>query len=80
MAIDELYSRLTSVFCKVFDLETLELNPALTAEDVDGWDSLNHVRLMVSVQREFGVKFSAAEVHKLENVGDLAALIQQKAS
>jgi len=80
MARDEVYSRLTSVFCKVFDLEALELDPALTADDVDGWDSLNHVRLMVSVQREFGVKFSAAEVRGLKNVGELVALIQQKAA
>ena len=59
--------------------DALEASPQLMADDVDGWDSLNHIRLMLAVQKRFGVKFSAAEVGKLGNVGDLVALVRAKA-
>jgi acyl carrier protein len=54
------------------------VTPALTAKDVDGWDSLAHIRLMLTVERAFKVKFSTPEIGKLENVGGLVALIQEK--
>jgi len=72
----QLYSRLTSVFHDVFDDETIEVTPQLTAMDVDGWDSLTHIRLILTVEKAFKVKFSTSEIGKLENVGQLAALIK----
>jgi acyl carrier protein len=72
----QLYSRLTSVFHDVFDDETIEVTPQLTAKDVDGWDSLTHIRLILTVEKAFKVKFSTSEIGKLENVGQLAALIK----
>lgn len=68
--------RLTKVFHDVFDDETIVLHPEMTADEVDGWDSLNHIRLVVSVEKEFGVKFSAAAIGGLKNVGDFITLIQ----
>ena len=47
----------------------------LTADQVDGWDSFAHLRVLMTVERAFGVKFSAGEVDGLKNVGDLANLI-----
>ena len=58
---------------------TIVIRPDLTAKEVDEWDSLNHVRLMLTVERTFGIKFSAAEIGKLKNVGDLVELISAKA-
>jgi len=75
----DIYQTMTAIFREVFEGDALEATPQLTADDVDGWDSLNHIRLMLAVQKRFGVKFSAAEVGKLANVGDLVALVRAKA-
>jgi acyl carrier protein len=72
------YQRLTSIFRDVFDDDSLELTPELTAKDVDGWDSLTHLRLLLSAEQAFRVKFTTAEIGKLQNVGDLASLIQSR--
>ena len=77
---DDVYPQLTEIFRNVFDDDTIVAAPELTARDVPGWDSLSHIRLMLSVERAFRVKFSAAEVGKLNTVGDLAALVQKKTS
>jgi acyl carrier protein len=73
------YDKLTTVFRDVFDEDDLVLTPGMTADDVDGWDSLSHIRLVLAVSKAFGVKFSASEVGGLKNVGEFAALIQSKA-
>ena len=74
----QIYTRLSEIFESVFDDDSIQLSPALTAKDVDGWDSLTHIRLMLTVERSFKVKFSTSEIGKLENVGGLAALIKEK--
>ena len=73
-----LYEQLTAIFRDVFDDDSLELRPELTAKDVDGWDSLTHLRLLLSAERTFGVKFTVAEIGQMENVGDLANLIEAR--
>lgn len=78
VASPELYDRLTEVFHDVFDDADIVLSPQLTADDVDGWDSLTHIRLVLSVQKEFGVTFSSGDVTQMKNVGDLADLIAKK--
>ena len=77
---EEVYERLTSVFHDVFGDDEIVLTPTLTAKDVDGWDSLTHVRLMLTVERAFSIRLSAAEIGRLDNVGDLAELISRKMS
>jgi acyl carrier protein len=72
------YEKLTSVFRDVLDEDDLVLTPGMTADDVDGWDSLSHVRLVLAVSKVFGVKFSAAEVGQLKNVGEFVEMIQSK--
>ena len=78
MESTEVYSRLNDLFRNVFDNDEMVITPELTASDVDGWDRLRHVRLMLTIERAFGIKFSAYEVNKLRNVGQLAKLIQDK--
>ena len=68
--------RLTHVFHDVFGDETIVLHPGMTADEVDGWDSLNNIRLLVSVEKAFGVRFSAAARGDLKNVGELIELIK----
>ena len=74
----EFQHKLTSVFRDVFDDEDLVLRPDLTAEDVDSWDSLSNLRLMLTIEKTFKMKFTASEIAKLKNVGDLEGLIRSK--
>ncbi|PXW27250.1 acyl carrier protein [Paraburkholderia caballeronis] len=73
-----IYEQLRPIFDDVFDAGDVALAAGTTADDVDGWDSLNHVRLMLAVQKRFNVKFAAHEIGALENVGELVALIRRK--
>jgi acyl carrier protein len=60
--MEETLSRLTKVFRDVFDDDDLVISPATTATDVDGWDSINHVNLVLAVEREFKVLLSASGI------------------
>lgn len=78
MDTQAIYTRLNGIFHDVFDDDSIEVRPDLTADGVDGWDSLSHIRLMLTIERSFGIKFSAAEIGKLENVGQLVEVIKAK--
>ena len=78
MNTDAYYAKLSPIFRDVFDDDSLVVTPELTARDVSEWDSLNHIRLVVAIEKAFGLKFSAAEVQRLKNVGEFVALIQAK--
>lgn len=70
--------KLTQIFRTLFNQDDLVLRDDLTAEDVPGWDSLNHVNLIIQVEQEFGIRFSNEEVTSLQNVGQLQELIEAK--
>ena len=78
MNSDAIYAKLTDILRDVFDEDDLVATPDLTADDVDGWDSLSHLRLVLTVQKIFGVKFSAAETGGFKRLGDLASLVAAK--
>jgi acyl carrier protein len=73
-----IYATLTQVFRDVFD-DDIELRPDLSANEVDGWDSLTHIRLMLTVEKTFHVKFSTSDLGALKDVGDLVRLIEKRA-
>jgi acyl carrier protein len=75
----QIYTRLTQIFEDVFDADAIKLTPELTAKDVDGWDSITHIRLILTIERAFKIKLSTSEIGKLENVGGLVALIKARA-
>jgi acyl carrier protein len=75
----QVYARLTDIFHEVFDDDSIKVTPELSAADVDGWDSLTHIRLILTVEKAFKVKFSTSEIGKLKNVGDLVDLISAQA-
>jgi len=79
LTASEVYQRLTTVLQEVFDDDELQATPDLTASDVEGWDSLKHVRLILSVEKAFHISFAASEVGNLKNIGELATLIEAKA-
>jgi acyl carrier protein len=70
--------KLTPIFRTVFDDENLTIHANTTAQDIEGWDSLTNIRLMVSIEKTLGLRFSAAEISSLENVGAMAELILSK--
>lgn len=78
MSQTEIYEKLTDVFRDVFDDEDLTPTAQMSADDVEEWDSLSHIRLMLSVEKAFGVRFSTVELGGLKTVGDLAGLVQTK--
>jgi acyl carrier protein len=75
----QIYAKLSEVFQDVFDEDSINVTPELSARDVDGWDSLTHIRLILTVEKAFKIKFSTSEIGRLQNVGDLVALIKVRA-
>jgi acyl carrier protein len=80
MTDEELYAGLNDIFRQVLDDDSIDLKPTMTADDVDGWDSMNHIFIVVEIERRFGIKFQAAEMEELKNVGELATLVHEKAA
>lgn len=76
--MNDVHTRLTAIFRDVFDDESLVLRDDLTAEDVENWDSLTHINLIVAIEKEFRIRFTTAEVSGLKNVGELEALAAAK--
>lgn len=75
---NNLQNRLIEVFKKTFELKELEWNANLTAEDIDGWDSITHLDLIVNTEKEFGIEISGFDVMGLQNIGDLLTLVERK--
>ena len=71
MTREEIYVKLNEVFQDVFDDEDITVNDCTVAADVDGWDSLEHINLIVAVERCFGIKFTMGETTGLKNVGEM---------
>jgi acyl carrier protein len=71
---------LTEVFRIVFEDDTIVLYPEMTANDVEGWDSLSHILLILAIENKFKIKFSQKELLTLKNVGSLVYLIENKTS
>ena len=72
--------KLSNVFRVLFNLPDIELNDNLTAKDISGWDSFNHVNLIINIEEEFNVRFSNSEVGDLQSVGNLKTLLASKIS
>ncbi len=78
MDADEITRRLTQVFREVFDDDGIVLTPGTSAADVDGWDSVANIRLMVSVEEEFRLRFDVGEFQDYRDVGDLLAGVARR--
>jgi acyl carrier protein len=69
---------LTDVFRTVFDDPSIELNPEMTANDVEGWDSLSHINLILAIELRFDIQFFQKELLTFKTVGDLMDSIKRK--
>ena len=74
----QIVERLQPIICDCLDLDDLEIHRALTADEVEGWDSVAHVRIILAVERAFRIRFSASEVGSFQDVGDLIDSIRRK--
>jgi acyl carrier protein len=70
--------QLNEIFQQVFDDDTIEIAPQMTANDVDGWDSLTHMNLITAIEVHFGIRFSQRELPTFKNIGDLLNAIETK--
>lgn len=75
MTREEAYERLNKVFQDVFDDETIEVHDETTADDIDEWDSFEHINLVVAVEDEFSFKIPMGKVVTMKNVGEMIDLI-----
>ena len=75
---DEILTIVREILVSVLKHERFEMRDELVARDVDGWDSLSHMAIIVAIEERFGFKFKLKELNKLTNMGALVALIQSK--
>jgi acyl carrier protein len=79
MSGDELiWGRVRGVLVEVFGDDDIVVGPSTTAADVDGWDSVSNIVVLVALEREFGIRFNTGEMAALANVGQLVALIEAR--
>ena len=75
MTREEVYETLNGVFQDVFDDESIEVHDETTSDDIEDWDSLEHINLIAAVEQEFGVKFNLGQVVSMKNVGEMVDII-----
>lgn len=75
---NEILTKLTNVFQEELDNEEIVLNADTTADDVEEWDSLSHIQLIVAVEKAFGIRFTSSEIQSWNNVGEMADSIASK--
>ncbi len=76
---EEITAKLTEVFRDVFDDEEIVLSDATTADDIEAWDSLEHISLIAAVEKAFKMRFTMREVSGMKNVGEMIDILMQRA-
>lgn len=74
----EIFERLNEIFVDILDLEKVDLTEETCSDDIDEWDSLSHIQLIVAIEKDFGLKFKAQEMLSWNNVGAMVDCIQSK--
>jgi acyl carrier protein len=77
---DEAIARLTEVLRDIMDDDSLEYSDSLTADDVEGWDSLSHVRFLIAIEKAFGFRFTSGEIDGFKNLGEVLDVIVKRAT
>jgi acyl carrier protein len=78
MQTAKIYAQLTDLFRELFSDDDIVLRPETTAKDIEGWDSFNHLSVMVAVETRFNVKMKTSELEKFANVSELVSVIETK--
>ena len=77
---ENIKEKLQSVFIEVFDDEDLTICDSTNSDDIEDWDSLNHIALVLSIEKCFYIRFMTGEVQSLNDVGDMIKLLEEKTS
>ena len=70
--------KLANSFHRVFENDSIVLTDEMTAKDVEGWDSLAHINLIMDVEEEFGLRFTVDDIADLKNVGEMIQMLERK--
>ncbi len=75
MDANTIYQKLNVIFRDLFDDDSIVVTPKTTAKDIEGWDSLEHITLIATVERTFKIKFKMGEISSMKNVGQMVQII-----
>ena len=78
MERQEIFEKLNEIFCDVLDLDEVKLTDETSADDIEEWDSLSHIQLIVAIEKEFKLKFTSKEIMSWKNVGEMVDCILTK--
>lgn len=78
MTREEVFKKLDEVFQDVFDDDSIMVNENTTSNDIEDWDSLEHINLVVAVEKKFDMKFNMGEVNSMKNVGEMVDIILKR--
>ena len=78
MERQEIFEKLNEIFCDVLDLDEVELTDESSADDIEEWDSLSHIQLIVAIEKAFKIKFTSKEIMSWKNVGEMVDCILTK--
>ena len=77
MTREDIFEAVTEIFRDVFDDDELVIGDETNSSDIEDWDSLEHIELVINMEKHFNLKFNIKEVNKLQNVGEMVDLIQR---
>ena len=80
MEMEKIYEGLNEIFRDVFDDDSIVVTETTTAADIEDWDSLANINIIVSIESEFNIKFSVEEMSTMKNVGEMAKIISERMS
>lgn len=78
MTKEEIYATLDKVFQEVFEDDSIHVGPETTANDIEDWDSLEHINLVVAIEKQFQMKFTMGEITTMKNVGEMVEILQNR--
>lgn len=78
MTRQDILDQLTEIFQDILDVDDLVVTDTLRADDVDEWDSLSHIQLIVAIEKQWSIKFASREIMKWQNVGEMVDTIMER--
>ncbi len=80
MSREEIFLKVQEIFRDIFDEDDLEIQESTSSDDIEDWDSLNHINLVSAIEKEFNIRFALGELQSLKDVGAMIDLMEKKLS